>query len=128
MYKRRRVLGTFLGVTLGTVLLPGISTVGDDPPWAVFTCGALFLIVNQLIHSYPSAIRTSPRGLILALAGVGVVQDTLLWLLASWLGSQLTYGIHVDGFLAALLGGLIARVTVLGCMAVGPQPAVAEHA
>lgn len=61
MDKRRRVLGTFLGVTLATVLLPGISTILDSPPWEVVLAGAVFLIVNQLIYSYPSDIRTGHR-------------------------------------------------------------------
>ncbi|MDN0193710.1 phage holin family protein [Streptomyces sp. S.PNR 29] len=121
MEKRRRVLGTFLGVTLATVLLPGISPILDSPPWEVVLAGAVFLIVNQLIYSYPSNIRTAPPVLLLILGVVGVIQDTLIWLLVSWLGSDMEYGLHVDGFLAALLGGVIVRATVLVLLALGPQ-------
>jgi hypothetical protein len=42
--------------------------------------------------------------------------------LVSWLGSQMGYGLHVDGFLTTLLGGVIVRGTVLVLMALGPQP------
>ncbi|MFH9062195.1 phage holin family protein [Streptomyces coeruleorubidus] len=126
MDKRRRVVGTFLGVTLATVLLPGISTILDSPPWEVVLAGAVFLIVNQLIYSYPSDIRAAPPILLLLLGVVGIAQDTLIWLLVSWLGSDMEYGLHVDGFLAALLGGVIVRVTVLVLLALGPAEAVSQ--
>lgn len=126
MDKRRRVLGTFLGVTLATVLLPGISTILDSPPWEVVLAGAVFLILNQLIYSYPSDIRTAPPVLLLILGMVGIAQDTLIWLLVSWLGSDMEYGLHVDGFLAALLGGVIVRVTVLVLLALGPAEAASQ--
>jgi putative membrane protein len=121
MDKRSRVLGTFLGVTLATVLLPGISPILGSPPWEVVLAGAVFLIVNQLIYSYPSNIRTAPPILLLMLGAFGILQDTLVWLLVSWLGSDMEYGLHVDGFLSALLGGVIVRVTVLVLMALGPR-------
>ncbi|MEU4653066.1 phage holin family protein [Streptomyces sp. NPDC023723] len=123
MYKRRRILGTYAGVTLATVLLSGITPIIDAPPWEVVLASAVFLIVNQLISSYPDAIRSAHPILLLILGAIGIVQDTLLWLLVSWLSSTMDYGLHVDGFLTALLGGLITRVTVLAFMAVGPQPA-----
>lgn len=120
MYKRR-VLGTWLGVALAAVLLPGISQVVDDPPWSGILAGCAFMLINQLIHVYPGAIRSAPPLMLLILAGIGVVQDTLIWLLVSWLSAQATHGLHVDGILAALLGGVIVRGTTLAVMAVGPQ-------
>lgn len=57
---------------------------------------------------------------------VGIAQDTLIWLLVSWLGSDMEYGLHVDGFLAALLGGVIVRVTVLVLLALGPAEAAPQ--
>ncbi|MGW0813411.1 hypothetical protein ACWD00_09215 [Streptomyces viridiviolaceus] len=122
MYKRRRLLGTYLGVALATVLLSGITPILGSPPWEVVLAGAVFLIANQLIYSYPRAIRSAPLIMLLILGAIGVVQDTLLWLLVSWIGSQMDYGLHVDGFLTALVGGVVVRATVLLLMAVGPQP------
>ncbi|MFG2128271.1 hypothetical protein ACGFNV_10765 [Streptomyces sp. NPDC048751] len=119
MYKRRRLLGTYLGAALAIVLLPGISPVLDDPPWELILCGSVFLIVNQLIHCYPSNVRSSP---VVVFAAIGIVQDTLIWFLVSWISGHLDIGVHVDGFLAALLGGVIVRVTTLAVMAIGPQP------
>ncbi|GAA4006601.1 phage holin family protein [Streptomyces sp. NBC_01352] len=122
MYKRRRVVGTALGAALATALLPGISLVLDSPPLELLLPVAVFLIVNQLIHTYPGTVRSAAPIALLALGALGVLQDTLIWLLVSWLGSRMDYGVHVDGFLAALLGGVIVRATVLVCLALGPQP------
>lgn len=122
MYKRRRVLGTLLGVGLAAAVLPGISLVSEGPFWQLFMATIGFLIVNQLIYSYPSAIRTAPPVMLLVLAAVGIVQDSLVWLLVSWLGGQMDAGLHVDGFLTALLGGVIVRAATLAAMALGPQP------
>ncbi|NUS29486.1 MAG: phage holin family protein [Streptomyces sp.] len=123
MYKRRRALGAYLGVVLAAVLLPGIRPIDDNVAWAALLPGIVFLVVNQLIYSYPSSIRAAPPIALLVLAAVGVVQDTLIWLLVSWISSQMDGGLHVDGFLAALLGGVVVRISVLAVMAVGPQPA-----
>lgn len=122
MYKRRRIVGTYLGAALAVAALPDISLIVEDPPWEVVLSGVVFLLVNQLIHTYPSAVRTAPPGAVLALAAIGIVQDALLWLLVSWIGSQMDYGVHVDGLLAALAGGAVMRLTVLAVMAIGPQP------
>lgn len=122
MYKRRRILGTYLGVGLAAALLPGISPVADGPFWQTMLASIVFLVVNQLIHTYPSAIRSAPPVMLLVLAAIGIVQDTLVWLLVSWLGGQMDSGLHVDGFLTALLGGVITRAVTLAAMALGPQP------
>lgn len=122
MYKRRRALGAYLGALLAAVLLPGIRPIDDNVAWAAFLPGLVFLIVNQLISSYPSSIRTAPPVMLLILGAVGIVQDTLIWLLVSWIGAQMDSGLDVDGFLAALLGGVVVRLTVLTLMALGPQP------
>ncbi|MFF3498611.1 hypothetical protein [Streptomyces sp. NPDC003247] len=129
MYKRRRVLGTFLGVGVATAALPGLTPVLDDPPWELLLPGAVFLVVNQLIYSYPNAVRGPGASLAMVeiLAVIGFLQDTLVWLLASWISSELGSGVHVDGFLSALLGGLVVRAVVLVCMAIGPQPTAAEQ-
>lgn len=118
MYKRRRILGTFLGVALAT-LLPGVSVVPDDDSWMWVAMGAcVFLVLNQLIYTYPSDIRNAHPVPLLILAALGMVQDTLIWLLFSWLD----FAIHVDGFLTALLAGAIVRVSVLALLPFGPQP------
>jgi len=123
MYKRGRFLGTYLAVAAATALLPGItSRLDDGAVWGVILAGAVFVIVNQLIHTHPHAIRSAPPLALLLLTVVGVAQDTLLWLLVFWIGGQLDHGLQVDGFLTALLGGLVVRAVVLALIYVGPQP------
>ncbi|UXX93727.1 hypothetical protein N7U49_19605 [Streptomyces sp. AD2-2] len=61
--------------------------------------------------------------LLLLQAAIGVVQDTLIWLLVSWLNSQMYLGLHIDGFLTALLAGTVVRVAVLALLPFGPRPA-----
>ncbi|MFG3291124.1 hypothetical protein ACGF3G_20230 [Streptomyces sp. NPDC048179] len=122
MYKRRRVLGTYLGMALAT-LLPGVSVVDYDARWLGFVLpGLVFVILNQLIHTYPSDIRNAPAIPLLVLAAIGIVQDTLIWLLVSWIASKTGSGIHVHGFLMALAAGATVRVTVLVLFVLGPQP------
>ncbi|MFG2376084.1 hypothetical protein ACGFY9_31990 [Streptomyces sp. NPDC048504] len=123
MYKKRRALGACLGVGLAT-FLPGVSVMADDPRWAgIVVGGCVFLILNQLIYTYPGDIRNAGPIPLLIQAAIGIVQDTLIWLLVSWLGSMTEFGLHVDDFLTALLAGVIVRVSVLALLALGPQPA-----
>ncbi|WP_327401942.1 phage holin family protein [Streptomyces sp. NBC_01288] len=122
MYKKRRVLGTCLGVALAT-LLPGVSLTTDDPSWMPIMLGScVFLVLNQLIYTYPSNIRNASPILLLLQAAIGIVQDTLIWLLVSWLNSEMYLGLHVDGFLTALLAGIVVRVSLLVLLPLGPQP------
>lgn len=123
MYKKRRVLGTCLGVALAT-LLPGVGLTTDDPSWMPIVLGScVFLVLNQLIYTYPGDIRSAPPILLLLQAAIGIVQDTLIWLLVSWLNSRMYLGLHIDGFLTALLAGTVVRVSVLALLPFGPRPA-----
>lgn len=109
-------------MTLAIVLLPGIALMNDASLWeGAFVGACVFLCVNQLVYSYPSAIRGASPTALAALAAIGILQDSLVWLLVSWLSSQLGAGLHVDGILPLVLGGLILRLSVLTCMALGPQ-------
>ncbi|MER6994307.1 phage holin family protein [Streptomyces sp. NPDC000410] len=118
MDKAKRLCGTYAGVALAAALLPGISVRGEAPQvMAVVIGGAIFVILNQLIYSYPHDIRRAPALMLLILGAIGVVQDTLVWLVVSWAGGKLGGGLHVDGFVAALLGGLIVRAVVLLALA-----------
>ncbi|MGX2997825.1 hypothetical protein JNUCC64_26755 [Streptomyces sp. JNUCC 64] len=117
-----RVLGAVAGVLLTVQVVPGVSLLPFSPwPGALVTACSLFVIVNQLIYAYPQRIRTAPPPVTLVLAAFGVVQDTLIWLLVSYVSDQLGRGLTVDGFLPALLGGLIVRAVTLGFIALTPE-------
>ncbi|MET9803732.1 phage holin family protein [Streptomyces sp. NPDC006368] len=118
MHKPKRFLGSILGVALATFLLPGISPSPHTLPFtSVFLAAMVFMIINQLIYSYPNDIRTAPAVMLLILGAIGIVQDALIWLLVSWLEGRIQSGLHVDGILTALLGGLIVRATVFALLA-----------
>ncbi|WP_367323060.1 hypothetical protein [Streptomyces sp. HUAS ZL42] len=118
-YRRRRVLGTYAGAALAAGLLPGISPLPGTPSWDFLLSGSVLLIVGQLVYCCPSAVRSSPWVLF---GAIGILQDALVWLLVSWISSRLDYGMHVDSFVTALLGGAVVRCLVLALMAIGPQP------
>lgn len=120
--KTLRVFGTIAGVSLAIGVLPGIGigSAGSDVP-AVIVASAVFIIVNQLIYSYPNSIRTAPPVATLILAVVGFVQDALAWLLVSWLADRMGFGVEVDGFLAVALGGVVVRTVTLGALALAPE-------
>ncbi|MFJ9246040.1 phage holin family protein [Streptomyces sp. NPDC101776] len=120
--KGRRILGTYVGVGLAAALSSGIHAIAISALFDVLVAGIVFVAVNQLIYGYPDDIRGTHPIVLLVLGVVGIVQDTLIWLLVSWLSGKMQAGFHVDGFLAALLGGVIVRATVLVLLALGPRP------
>jgi len=120
--KGRRILGTYLGVALAAALLPGIHALADSRLFDALVAGILFVAVNQLIHCYPEDIRGAPPIMLLILGAVGIVQDTLIWLLVSWLSGKMESGFHVDSFPTALLGGVIVRASAFALLALGPRP------
>ncbi|WP_327401938.1 hypothetical protein OG194_18510 [Streptomyces sp. NBC_01288] len=75
-----------------------------------------------LTAALPSSIDAIAISALFDVLVTGIVQDTPIWLLASWLSGKTQAGFHVDGFLAALLGGVIVRATVLFLLALGPRP------
>ncbi|MEV6496457.1 phage holin family protein [Streptomyces prunicolor] len=120
--KARRLLGTYLGVALAAALLSGIHALGDSRLFDALVAGIVFTAVNQLIYAYPDDIRGAHPIVLLAFGAVGIVQDTLIWLLVSWLSGKMGDGLHVDGFPTALLGGVVVRASTFALLALGPRP------
>ncbi|MER0448555.1 phage holin family protein [Streptomyces sp. NPDC006711] len=117
----------FLGVGAAT-LLPGISLREQSSPVLGFVLtGIVFVVLNQLISCYPHDIRSCPPVKLLVLGAAGILQDTLLWLLAEWVGGLMD-GFEVDGFGAALLGGVIVRTVTLALLVLKPREESGEPA
>ncbi|KOG88041.1 phage holin family protein [Streptomyces varsoviensis] len=120
--QKRITFGTLLGVALAAYLPTGIA-LGERLFTSVILAVIVFSIVNKLISSYPSEIRSAPPITLLVLGLIGIVQDSLIWLLASWLSSQLGAGLHVDDLGGAVWGGLVVRAATLACLAIPTRKA-----
>jgi putative membrane protein len=89
-------------------LVPGIQVEGNG--WIVFAIMAVILaLVNAFVRPILKILTCPLIFLTLGLFTL-VINGLTLWL-SSWIAvNWLNVGFHVDGFLAALLGGLIVSV------------------
>lgn len=106
-----RFLANALALALATWLLPGIVLETRDPVRAVLSIAcvaAIFGLVNSLVKPLFKFVSTP-----LALVALGLcllVVNAGLLMLTSWVCSKIGVAWHVDGFLSALLGGLLVSV------------------
>lgn len=130
--RKRRLWGSYLGVGLAVVLLPGVKfhVAGTMSVLLAFVLADLiYTVVNQLISAWPSDdVRETPSVILLVLGVVGVFQDSLVWLLISWATGQLGLQLGVSGYGTALLAGLISRAVVLAVMALPRRGARRDRA
>jgi putative membrane protein len=98
-----------LGVAIW--LVNDITLTGDDTWHKVLTVilvAVVFGLVNWLVK--PIVKLLSFPLFILTLGLITLVVNALMLLLTSWLAGKLDLDFHVDGFWAALLGGLIISI------------------
>lgn len=97
-----RILINALGLWLAAALVPGIDAATPEALlWAAVVLGLVNAVVRPVI-----VILTLPITL-LSLGGFLLVINAAMVGLAGWLIA----GFHVDGFIPALLGGLVISVT-----------------
>ncbi|MGW2015813.1 phage holin family protein [Streptomyces sp. NPDC001927] len=92
-------------------LVPDIDLTGDSTPdkaWTLILVALVFGLVNFLVK--PIVKLISLPLFILTLGLITLVINALMLLLTSWLADTLGLDFHVDGFWAAVLGGLIISV------------------
>jgi putative membrane protein len=103
-----RLLVTAASLWVATKFVPGISFTGENYA-ALLGVALVFGIVNTIIRpilklfAFPVVLLT--LGLFL------FVINGLMLLLTSYLSSQLGFGFHVDGVVAAIIGSLVVSVT-----------------
>ena len=100
-----------LALAAATWLIAGISLTGATPGdrvTALLLVAVVFGVVNTVVR--PVVKLLSLPFIILTLGLLVFVINALMLLLTSWLSSQLGLGFHVDGFVSALLGGLVVMV------------------
>ncbi|MCZ4122439.1 phage holin family protein [Streptomyces sp. H39-S7] len=98
-----------LGVAIW--LVKNITLTGDDTWHKVLTVilvAVVFGLVNWLVK--PVVKLLSFPLFILTLGLITLVVNALMLLLTSWLAGKLNLDFHVEGFWAALIGGLIISV------------------
>lgn len=94
---------------VAVTLLPGMEFTG--PTWKLLAVAAVFGIVNAVIRPILTLL-TCP--LVVATLGLFIfVINALMLLLTSWLSQAWALGFRVDGFWAALLGGLVVGLVSL---------------
>ncbi|MFC7305988.1 phage holin family protein [Streptomyces monticola] len=92
-------------------LLDKITLTGQSTPKKVITLilvALLFGVVNFLVKPVVKLL-TFPL-FILTLGLITLVVNALMLLLTSWLADKLNLSFHVEGFLTAVLGGLIISI------------------
>lgn len=98
-----------LGVAIW--LVKNITLTGDDTWHKVLTVilvAVVFGLVNWLVK--PVVKLLSFPLFILTLGLITLVVNALMLLLTSWLAGKLSLDFHVEGFWAALVGGLIISI------------------
>jgi putative membrane protein len=93
-----------LYVAIGTGWIKGIQTQ-DNSIWAILGLAVVFTVVNALVRPLLK-FMTCPV-IILTLGLFTLVINAVLFWLTGWIGQLLKIGFTVDGWLPALLGGLV---------------------
>jgi putative membrane protein len=91
---------------VGNITLAGHST--GHKALSLILVALIFGVVNWLVK--PVVKLLSLPLFILTLGLFTLVVNALMLLLTSWLSGQLNLDFHVDGFWAALLGGVIISI------------------
>jgi putative membrane protein len=98
-----------LAIYVAFNVIPGIHF--ERGPVALLIVAALFGIVNSALRPLLTLL-TCPL-VVLTLGLFTFVINALLLLITAWLSRQFDLGLHVDGFGAAFLGGLLIGVVSL---------------
>lgn len=119
-----RLLSNAVALWVATRVVDGISYTGDWP-W-LFAVALVFGVLNVVVR--PLLILLSLPVLIVTLGLFLLVVNAALLLLTSTISDTLTLGFHVEGFVPALLGGLVVSVVSLALsMFVGSSDTPSRH-
>jgi putative membrane protein len=106
-----RVLVNGAAIWVAAAVVPGVE-LGEgsttDTILTVLLVGLIFGVVNALVKPFVKLVTLPLYILTLGLFSL-VVNALLLWL-TSWLSGRLDLAFGVDGFWAAVLGGLVVSI------------------
>ncbi|MEW1658327.1 MULTISPECIES: phage holin family protein [unclassified Streptomyces] len=106
-----KTLANAAALAVAIWLLKGITLTGENTGRKVLTLilvALIFGLVNFLVK--PVVKVLSFPLFVLTLGLITLVVNALMLLLTSWLAGKVDLAFHVDGFWAALLGGVIVSV------------------
>lgn len=110
-----RVIINAVAIWLATRILGGLDVVGGDDTLVtvlVFLVVALvFGVVNAVVKPIVKAVSLPLY--ILTLGLFTIIVNALMLMLTGWLSEQTEYGLRIDNFGTAVLGGLIISVVSL---------------
>ncbi|GAB2821947.1 phage holin family protein [Actinocorallia aurea] len=109
------VVITALALAAATWFLDGIEITGVDGQEKALTLvlvALIFGLVNAVIK--PIVKTVGCAFYVLTLGLFGLVVNALLLLLTSWIAGEFDLAFHVDGFLTALIGGVIVAIVSWG--------------
>ncbi|MDX6742022.1 phage holin family protein [Actinocorallia sp. A-T 12471] len=102
---------TALALAAATWLLDGIEVAGSDTQERALTLVLVALIFGVVNAVLKPIIKTLGCAFyVLTLGLFGLVVNALLLLLTSYIATELDLAFHVDGFVTALLGGIIVAI------------------
>lgn len=110
-----RTIITALALWLTSLMLPGITApqAQSDGQLALYFlgAGAIFVAISAIIR--PILVVLSIPLYILTLGLWALVVNALILMLSSWLANQFGWGLTVDGFWWALVGGLVIAIILM---------------
>lgn len=104
-----------VAVWVATLIVPGFDVLGDADTvvnvLVFLAVGAVLALVNAIVKPI---VKTLSLPLYLLTLGLfGLVINALMLMLVGWLTKFTTYGLRVEDFWAALLGGLVVSIAAL---------------
>lgn len=104
-----------VAVWVATLIVPGFDVLGDADTvvnvLVFLAVGAALALVNAIVKPI---VKTLSLPLYLLTLGLfGLVINALMLMLVGWLSEFTTYGLRVEDFWAALLGGLVVSIAAL---------------
>lgn len=101
-----RIMVNALSIGIAVKLVEGITFTGEW--WKIIIIGVIFGLVNSLVK--PIITFFSLPLIILTFGIFIVIVNALMLILTAKLSDTFNLGLHIDGFLPALLGALIISV------------------
>lgn len=107
-----RVLINGVAIWLATLILPGLTVIGGDSTGGevgvILLVALVFGLVNAIVKPIVNVLSIPLY--ILTLGLFTLVVNALMLMLTAWITEQTSWGLRIEDFGTAVLGGLIIAV------------------